>query len=313
MAKPLDEAVSIVMVTYHTGQYLLECVAAALAQKELLELILVNNGNPPDFWQRIEALAVKEPKLKLISGHGNIGFARGCNLGALRATAPYLLLLNPDCVLHEGGLKGLIAAAKSLRRPWIIGPRLMLPNGAEQKGSRRPILTPWLCFAYVCNLQKLMPHHPYFGRLTLHENTPPLTTTEVPAISGACMMIMRADWQQLRGMDERFFLHVEDMDLCLRIQRRGGAIYFAPHVAVKHYGATSRASAVKVEAHKSLSFIRYFYKNFRGFYPFGFLTLVSVAVLLRFAILALILSFRAFLNPRKLVEKSADPMAALEH
>ena len=60
-----------------------------------LELIVVDNGNPPAVSGELARRAEEEARLTLVSGHGNVGFARGCNIGARRATGSYLLLLNP--------------------------------------------------------------------------------------------------------------------------------------------------------------------------------------------------------------------------
>ena len=66
-----------------------------------------------------------EPRLTIVSGHGNVGFARGCNIGARRARGRYLLLLNPDCCLASGAIPALLAEAEALGNNWMLG----LPRG----------------------------------------------------------------------------------------------------------------------------------------------------------------------------------------
>ena len=289
-----NNTVSIVMVSYQTGPSLFECLAAAFAQEGVRELILVDNGNPPAVLDRLNSLAHENPMLRIITGHGNVGFAAGCNRGATVAVGDVLLLLNPDCLLADGFIKKMLAETALLEGSWLLGPRLLSADGVEQKGGRRDILTPWLCLAYVLNLEKMMPRHPYFIRLNLHRQDLPRKTSEIPAISGACMAMLRKDWNMLGGMDECYFLHVEDMDFCLRFHRRGGKVWFAPMLTARHFGATSNAPTVWVEWHKTKGFIRYFFKNFKGYYPPGFLSLVSLAVLGRFLLLCPFLWLKAW-------------------
>ena len=72
---------SIVMVSYHTGPVLFVSVKSALQQPHLSQLIVVDNGNPPDVQARLQQLALSEPRLRVLTGQGNIGFSAACNLG----------------------------------------------------------------------------------------------------------------------------------------------------------------------------------------------------------------------------------------
>ena len=105
-------------------------------------------------------------------------------------------------------------------------------------------------------------------------------------ISGAFMLIPRAMYDRVGGMDEDYFLHVEDVDLCLRIQEAGGAILYVPDAAVTHVKGTSRVFPLVVEWHKSVSVAKYFNKHFRPQYPDLALRLISMAIFLRLAVRA---------------------------
>jgi len=73
----------------------------------------------------------------------------------------------------------------------------------------------------------------------------------------------RDDYLALGGMDEDYFLHVEDIDLCRRVREAGGVVMFEPRARVMHYGSTSKASRLRVEWAKARGLVRYFWK----FYP----------------------------------------------
>ena len=83
----------------------------------------------------------------------------------------------------------------------------------------------------------------------------------MPTISGACLYMGRDDFHALGGFDERFFLHVEDVDLCWRARRMGGCVLFAPAATVVHLGSTSLKHPVVVEYHKGRGLVRYFAKR----------------------------------------------------
>jgi GT2 family glycosyltransferase len=76
------------------------------------------------------------------------------------------------------------------------------------------------------------------------------------------MFLRQEDYWKIGGFDEGYFLHVEDLDLCLRFRRAGGEILFAPDVVVRHLGGTSDSPKALVERHKARSFRRYFRQNF---------------------------------------------------
>ncbi|QQP90268.1 glycosyltransferase family 2 protein [Skermanella sp. TT6] len=270
--------VTIVMVSYHTGPVLDEAIAAVLSQDVGIELVLVDNGNPAAVTAALVARAAQDPRLRVVTGHGNIGYAAACNLGARGARGEYLLLLNPDCVLQPGALGELIRLTGTAPRPWVAGCRIVNPDGTDQRGSRRELPTPWLTLVEALRLDRMAPNHPYFRRLNQHDQPLPEKVTAVPAVSGACMLMLLEDFLALGGMDERYFLHVEDLDLCFAMSRRGGAVLFVPQVSLMHYKSTSDASVVRIEWCKARGFTRYFRKNFTGLYPGFFLGFVNLLV-----------------------------------
>jgi len=285
-------AVSAVMVSYHTGPVLSQSIAALLAQEELADLIVVNNGNPLDVVASLQRLARDDARVTLITGQGNVGFAAACNLAAAQARGRFVLLVNPDCIVPPGALAALLAETARLHGPWLAGCRLVNPDGSDQRGSRRALLTPLTALSETLRLDRLFPRDPRFRRLNLHEGAAPAETVQVPAISGAFMLLPTADYLALGGMDEGYFLHVEDLDFCWRFTAAGGRIWFVPAATVTHHQGSSRAAAVGIEWHKARGFARYFRKNFRGAQPPALLALLVALIYLRFAFKAALIAAR---------------------
>jgi len=283
------EGVSVVMVSYWTGPVLFAAIEAVLAeyQQGVVELILVDSGNPPVVTEELACRAKTEPRLRLVSGDGNIGYARACNIGARRAVGRYLLLLNPDCCLGPGAIPALLAEASVLGDHWMLGCRVVNPDGSEQCGSRRALLTPYTALVEAFRLDLLIPRLFRRHRLNHHHDPLPNDTVRIPAVSGACMMLPATTFQAMGGLDEGYFLHVDDLDLCLRLDRAGIAVYYAPRVEVVHFASSSRANPIWIEWHKTRGFLRYFWTHFRGPPWFFLRAALCVGVLTRFGFKAM--------------------------
>lgn len=285
---PLPRSVSAVTVTYHTGQVLWDNIAAQLAQPELVELILVDNGNTAETRRRLERLAAAEPRLRVLRPSRNLGFAAGCNFGAAQARADYLAFVNPDCVLLPNTLGAILDVFETETDAWLCGGRLQHPDGREQRGGRREILSPWRALMELLRLDRMFPDHPYFRRLHRYDEEGPRSVVEVPTVSGAFMMIPRRHYERLGGMDDHMFLHFDDADLCIRVGHLGGRVLYAGHVPIPHHLSTSDVSRIFIEWHKTRSTSYYFVKHFHASYPRWFLSLVSTLLWLRYGLLLIV-------------------------
>lgn len=277
MSAPQTHFTSIVMVSYHTGDILWSAIEHALSQTMPVELIIVDNGNPPDVVTKLSEMAGGEPRLRLVTGQGNVGFGRACNLGAKNAKGDCLLMLNPDCLLPPDAVAGMLRHLGVVTPPALLGTRLVNKDGSDQRGSRRALLTPVTALVEALHLGKLFPRY----RLNFNEAVVPDHLAPVPAISGAFMFMSKVDYDLIGGFDEAYFLHVEDLDFCLRFHRAGGGIYFAPDICVTHVGGTSDVSSAFTERCKADGFRLYFKRNFAGQYPRPLFWLLSLAIWLR--------------------------------
>ena len=289
------QELACVMVSYHTGDVLFEAINSVLGQSvPPIELVVVDNGNPKSVQNRLDELAALTPELSVQRGQGNVGFAAGCNLGEASSTASHLLFLNPDCVLEEDSLRALWHEYEQLPPRSLLSPLLLNPDFTEQRGSRRAVLTPWRAAVEWLGLYRLAPSHPYFSKFNHSGDPLPLATHQVDVTSGAAMLLARSLFRELKGFDEGYFLHVEDIDLCVTLLKRGGATYVAPGVRVVHQGASSSSPPLSVEWHKARGFCRYFKKHFLGVYPPGFLLVINCLVWLRLFLRAPLLFLRRF-------------------
>lgn len=100
-------ALSVIVVNYNAGDLLADCVAAVLTSAVAVEVIVSDNGSTDASLTLVrERLARAGPRLRILENGANLGFARGNNLGLAHASAPYLLFLNPDCVVARSPARG---------------------------------------------------------------------------------------------------------------------------------------------------------------------------------------------------------------
>ena len=250
---------SVVMVVYRTGPALRGSLERVLADARVDEFVVVDNGSTPEEAGWIDAVVARDPRVTLLRGQGNVGFARGANMGAGAAHGRRVAFLNPDAFLGEACLPALAQALEGCEGPCLAGARVLDEDGAEQRGARRGEVTPVTTLLSLTRLSSL----PVFRRFEVHHeaDTLPDAPLPVPTVSGACFAMRRADFEALGGFDTGFFLHVEDVDLCWRVRRAGGQVLFAPAAEVTHLGSTSRTHPVRVEFHKGVGLARYFRKR----------------------------------------------------
>jgi len=256
----LRRSVSVVMVVYMTGEALEKSIACVLSEPLVDEFVIVDNGSTRADAIRLRNLADRDSRVTLLTGHGNIGFARGANLGARAARGDLLVFLNPDAFLQPGCVDELAREIADRPVPCIVGGRVLNIDRTEQRGARRGDITP---ITALLSLSRVARRVPALRGYEVHweAETPPEHAAPVPTISGACFCMRREDFDAVEGFDEGYFLHVEDVDLCWRVRQQGGLVLFHPRAEVIHLGHTSRTSPLRVEFHKGVGLARYFRKR----------------------------------------------------
>src|SRR5260221_3065372 len=129
---PERPALSIIIVTYDAALFLPDCLESISrrAPSFAFEVIVVDNASTDD--------SVAQARLHcsgavVVENSSNTGFAAANNLGYRRAAAEYILLLNPDTILHEGALEAMVGFLRSNPDAGAIGPRILNPDGALQR------------------------------------------------------------------------------------------------------------------------------------------------------------------------------------
>ena len=142
----------------------------------------------------------------------NGGFGFGCNVGAARGDAPYVLFLNPDARLAPEDLARLVAVLDAEPDVALVGPRLEEEDGTLIRSQRR-FQTAGSTWAQALFLHRAIPRAGWANEVVTEPDA-----YERPAypdwVSGACMLVRRDALDAIGGFDEGYFLYGEDMDLC---------------------------------------------------------------------------------------------------
>ena len=230
------------IVNYRSYEELTRCLASLEASRGVLtQVTIVDHESDLAAAARVTS---RFPWVTMVERTTNEGFATGVNLGVRRSTAPFLLLLNPDCVADGDAIAGLVRFAESRPDAAVIGPRILNADGSVQGSARRfPGLSTRVA-GRSSWLTRAFPNNP-LSRWNLPGRAESGGSMAVDWVSGACMLIRRSAFEQVGGMDERFFLYWEDADFCRRLTQRGWRIVYYPAVAVTHVGGRSSIHAYR--------------------------------------------------------------------
>ncbi|MAT07125.1 MAG: hypothetical protein CL424_18990 [Acidimicrobiaceae bacterium] len=222
-----DVSYSFVFVTFGTGAIVVDAIESVVrsmdASAATYEIVVVDNPHPEAPGTSRRELALSTRGVRVLVATHNLGFAGGCELGALHARGRYLVFLNPDVVVPDGWLEPLVSSVDAGAS--IAAPMLVHPGGRVQEvGARLDAgggTHPWLDPAAVAS------------------------GAAVPDYaSAACWVMARDEHERLGGFDAGYFpAFYEDVDLALRAGASGGRIEIVSDVAVTHHrGSGSRRS-----------------------------------------------------------------------
>src|SRR6266850_671535 len=249
-----------VLVNYNAGPELeraLRSIADEMAG-QLWEGVVVDNASTDD---SVSAVARFGANVRLARNAENVGFARGVNQGLAATTAPYVLIMNPDCRLMAGAIGILRAVLDANAECAIAGPRILNPDGSVQGSARGdPDMLTGL-FGRTTTLRRLVPFLPVARRNIVVDEAirGGDESVVVDWLSGACMLARRDALHAVQGFDERFFLYWEDADLCRRLRARGYHVRYVPGAtAIHRVGQSSRtARAFAIRAFHESAYVYY--------------------------------------------------------
>jgi GT2 family glycosyltransferase len=266
---------SIAIVNWNTRDLLLDALASIYDAPPPFpfEVIVVDNASTDG---SAEAVRERFPQVCLLANTENAGYARGNNQAIERAQGAYILLLNPDVLLPEGGLERAVRFMESHPKCGALGVKQIHPDGKLQR-SVRGFPTPLAVFWEMIGLSRLFPQSRLFGayRMTWFDYA---QVAEVDQPMGTFLLLRREAVAQVGNLDLAFPIFFNEVDWCLRCKRAGWAIYFTPEVAIIHYGGASTAQVGAAMAWESRRGLLTFYsRHYRAFWHWPLRLIIAAA------------------------------------
>jgi len=251
---------SIVIICWNDWNVIENCLRSIFegTHETDFEVIVSDNGSTDGSVEKIRA---QFPAVFIIENRANLGFAKGNNAGIRAARGEYVLILNPDTIIHDGSLDRWIRYAERNPEAGAFGCRVHNPDGTYQE-SARPFPTVRRSLIAALYLRPLGYLGDAFASDT-YQGWKGDTERKIDWQSGCCVMFRSRVLRLLNGFDERFFYHFEEVDLCRRVWESGYTVYFTPEASITHLGGQSVGRfPLRFALETSRNRYRYFYKHF---------------------------------------------------
>ena len=230
--------VSVIIVSWNTRGVLRDCLQSIYSQHEDLSLeVIVCDNDSQDGTQSM--VRDEFPQVVLVENGSNLGFAAANNIGIRRARGQYVLLLNPDTVVHAGAIGTVYSFAKRHERAAVVGCRTLNGDGTLQRNCFLPPGVLNIAIT-ILGLHRLFPRSRFFGRerMTFWDLD---DEREVAAVAGCFMLVRREAAAEIGVLDDRFFMYAEEVDWCVRFRIGGWQVWYTPDATITHYGGVSAA------------------------------------------------------------------------
>ncbi len=252
---------SIIIVSWNVKKVLIDCLESIEENpaSEPFEVIVVDNASSDG---TVESVRNKFPEVVVIANSQNLGFAAANNQGIEKSQGEYILLLNPDTIIHSDSLDILIEFMDKNEDVGICGPQLLNQDGTIQSSVR--------CFPTFRGALYRHTVIRYLGlfkneyKKWLMKNFDHKTKMDVDQVMGAALMIRQSIIEDIGVMDEQFFMYYEEVDLCFRIKQAGWRVVFMPEVVITHLGSQSSGQIPVKKQMMAITSLLKFFRKHRG-------------------------------------------------
>lgn len=230
---------SIVILCWNDRKVIAGCLESIFANTHStdFEVIVSDNGSTDD---SVDFIRAAYPQVRIIENGRNLRFAKANNVGIRASRGEYVLILNPDTIIHEGTLDKMVASADRHFEAGAFGCRVLNSDGTHQVSGRPwpTFRSEWIVALYLRALGRV---HEWFNG-DVYAGWNGTTQREVGWLSGCFILARSAVIKSIGGFDEQFFYYYEDLDLCRRIWEAGYPILYVPDATITHLGGQSTKS-----------------------------------------------------------------------
>jgi GT2 family glycosyltransferase len=285
----MAKKICIVIVSYNVCQLLDECLQSVKRALHGIdgEIYVVDNLSTDG---TVETLQPRHSDVHFIANKQNVGFACANNQAIRCTDSEYVLLLNPDTVVYENTLRGVLDFMDQHPEAGGAGVRMLTREGKPAPESRRAIPTPWVAMLKMLGATRRY----YMSHLSWDE------PGQIEAISGAFCMLRRKALDQIGLLDEDYFMYGEDIDLSYRLLKGGWQNWYLPFDIIHYKGESTQKSTFRY-VHTFYQAMLIFFRKHYGHLSVFFSLPIQLAIYFR-ALMALMQMmgsrFHHLLHPR---------------
>lgn len=224
--------VAIIIISYNSADFIGVCLESViLGRKEVRQQIIVVDNDSRD--NTVKVIRERFPEVELIVPGKNLGFAAGVNLGAKHADAEFVLLLNPDTVILDHAVDTIVDFARKNPCHGLYGGRTLQPDGSLEPSSCWGQPTLWSMAMFGFGLTTLAQGNRWLDPESIG-GWQRDSVREVGVITGCFLLAPKTVWDELGGMDERYFMYGEDVDFSMRAKKLGYRPVICPEAELVH-------------------------------------------------------------------------------
>lgn len=224
--------VAIVIVSYNSEGHIGPCLESVFTQrKSVSQQVIVVDNSPND--RTVDFIRTNFPEVELVVPGKNLGFAKGVNLGVKHSDAEFVLLLNPDTVILENAVDVIVDFARKHPGHGLYGGRTLTPEGDLEPSSCWGLPSLWSMAMFGLGLSTIAPGNPWLDPESLGTWQRD-SVREVGVITGCFLLATTTVWNELGGLDERYFMYGEDADLAMRAHHAGYRPVICPDAKLIH-------------------------------------------------------------------------------
>lgn len=232
--------VSIIIPNKDAVAVLHQCLSAIRKKTtyDNYEIVVVeNNSTDPATFAYYEALERDYPQARVVKLEGmrEFNFSKIINYGVAHSNGEYVLMLNNDTkVITPDWIERLLGPCMR-SDVGVTGAKLLFPDGTIQHAG--------------ISFGPDGPGHLYYGTPRMYSGNfeATLLDRDLGAVTGACLMVSRADFDAVGGMDEQLAIDYNDVDFCLAVQQLGRYCVLCPTAELYHFESVSRGAETEGE------------------------------------------------------------------
>lgn len=229
----------IVIVNYKTSAFVIRCVQSIIRHgvADAAQITIVDNASPDN---SVDVLRAALPTVRLVPSNKNGGFGYGVNLGTAAGVGAYVLVLNPDTYFQDNSVAPVIEYLDANPQVGLVGLDLTNPDGSRQYSARRFYSLLDVVARRVRSVGLLMPER--IERHLMKSQWSGAAPFDAEWVMGTGFIVRRALFHEIGGMDDSYFLYMEDLDLCARVWHAGKKVRCIPGAHLYHEHQRSSAN-----------------------------------------------------------------------